>query len=106
MIPKYDKEKYDKYDFFIVDECDSIMLDQCMVFFQNYLSMQARVGGFFFLTATKFEEGEGYETAEQRFVTSLPNLKSLKCDSKMAKNDRVEKTNDFKNVDDMTTHIK
>ena len=57
MIPKFENGKYNDKDYFIVDECDSMMLDDPEDFYNNYTSMQEKIGGFFFLTATEFDVG-------------------------------------------------
>ena len=55
MIPNKDETIYGSNDYFIVDECDSMMLDNAREFMPNYNYLKEKVGGFFFLTATKYE---------------------------------------------------
>ena len=106
MIPQYDSTKFDKNDYFIVDECDSIMLDESIEFHANYIGMQSHVGGFFFLTATNFEEEEGISTHEEQFINSLPNLKILKCKPQRTKKEHLMYEKDFQDVDAMVSEVK
>ena len=40
MLPLWEEGKYGKLDYFIIDECDSIMLDDAELFLQRYTSLK------------------------------------------------------------------
>ena len=79
MLPLWEKGKYGKLDYFIIDECDSIMLDDAELFLQRYTSLKKKVGGLFFLTATQFEETSEGESHEKQFVSNLKMLLAVRC---------------------------
>ena len=55
MLPLFSDETYSTSDYFIIDECDSMILDHAQEFKGIYKSLNQKVGGLFFLTATQFE---------------------------------------------------
>jgi hypothetical protein len=78
MIPVYDYTKHDKHHYFIIDECDGMMLDQAETFMTRYLEIKDKVGCFFFLTATNFETIENSRSHEQIYIESIPTIELIK----------------------------
>ena len=106
MIPKFSSPTYSITDYFIIDECDSIMLDEAKNFTSIYKSLDKQVGGLFFLTATKFEQTTTGKSNEESFIRMLPNLYIVNC-----KQDQIVKDVDhtqftFTTLDNCAAKIK
>lgn len=106
MLPYYDSEKHSDLDFFIIDECDSMMLDTAEMFQRIYESLNKNVGGLFFLTATKFEETKTDKSNEEKFVRMMPNLSITNCFQEKHVKESTHTRMGFSTTDKFVLHIK
>ena len=90
--PTGEQAKALKHVFYIVDECDSIMLERSKEFVAVYEGISKHIGGMYFLTATSAEKISGEaKSLEENFISTLPDLTIVKYNGATVARQKAER---------------